>query len=191
MSMTDDIVWNATLMLTASCVMNLCASGQIESMLAALPVVAACNGSAFANAQYCIYARSDEDVLHKKEAVNIQSLVEKRLLQSVSADGQVLETAAKIAALGVIDDGETIPCAIALRYGWMLVSDDPYALDLFTLHLPEIICVSTIDIFKYWVETCCPTTQVIKKAVRSMYKRALYKPSVCHQWYPWWNMWKG
>jgi hypothetical protein len=189
--MTDNLVWKASVMLTASSVMNLYASGQIESMLATLPVVAACEESVFANEQYCIYAGPDEEVIQKKDAVDIWPLVEKNLLHLVAANGQVLETAARIAALGMIDDGETIPCAIALQYDWMLVTDDPYALDLFMVHLPGITCVSTIDIVKYWVETCWPTTQVIKKAVGSMDKRALYKPSVSHRWYPWWNMWNG
>ncbi len=189
--MTDDIIWREALVLTASCVMTLYASGQIESLLASLPVVCVCDERVSSDEKYCTYAGPDEDVTQKKEAINIQPLVEKGFLQIVSADCHVLKSAAKIASMGMIDDGETVPCALALQHDSILVTDYPYTIDLLTLQVSEIAYISTIDIFKYWVDTLYPTTQVIKNAVRRMGKRALYMPSVSHRWYSWWNIWKG
>lgn len=181
--MTDDIVWKETLILTSSCLRNLYASGHIESLLASLPSIAVCDGSISVDEKYYIYAELDGDILQKKEAINIQPLIDKKLLRIVSTDYPVMQMAAYIASLGVIDDGETIPCAIALRYDWMLVTDDSYTIDLLTQYMPQITYLTTIDIFKYWADICCHTTEVIEHAIRIMHKRALYTPSVKHRWY--------
>jgi hypothetical protein len=176
------------IILDACCIINLYASGYMQSILMSIPKkvsVAAFVRDVEANK---IYSGPDEDAMRETELINLQPFVEKKLLQMVSPENEAEEnTVVNFSSAAAIDSGEAITAAIAMHRQWSLATDDRVATAFFTRKVPKLHLISTLDILKYWADTTCPSLTAMKVTLKNIQNRARYRPHYKHHLYRWWE----
>jgi predicted nucleic acid-binding protein len=121
------------LILDACCVINLFASRRLAEILAVLgrPIAVAAH-VANEEALY-IYGGPPDNVRHIKEQIELKPLIEANLLTVASIAGeQEQETLVSLAT--VMDDGEAMTAALAIRRGWSIATDDGRAINYLQAH---------------------------------------------------------
>ncbi len=185
-----DIFWaHDCIILDASCIISLYASGQMEDILRSIRKSVAVAAYVLNKEALWIYGGPDEDVKQAKEKIELQPFVDSGLLQIVTLDSEV-ETETYVNLAIEIDDGEAVTGAIAMHRGWGIGIDDKKARSLFQREGAHLQLVYTLELVKYWADIMDPSSETISRAVTRIQKRAAYEPGSKHPLYSWWMKYK-
>ena len=172
------------LLLDASCLLNLYATGRIMEVAASLPWQLAVVD--YVMEQEALYVRTIGASGEQEETVpvDLSPLVEEGLLlvMRLEAPG---EEASLVELAAVVDDGEAVTGAIALNRGYSVAIDDRKARRVLGEKAPGMRLVSTLELMRRWAESV--TIEEVGRALRAMQHRARYVPGQQDPLYAWWH----
>ena len=175
---------HGTLLLDASCLLNLYATGRLLEVAQALPWQLAVVD--YVLEQEALYVRTVE--LYEGEVetlpVDLSPLIDGGLLvvvrlETASEEAHFVELAASL------DDGEAMTGAIARNRGFAVAIDDRKARRVLGEWAPGVRLVSTLELVQQWGASV-PIDDV-SRALRSMRHGARYVPGPRDPLYEWWR----
>ena len=174
--------------LDACVIINLYASGFMQSILESIPKPVSISAYVYEMEAHRIYTGPDEDVSQETESINLELIVERELLHVVPLEnGSEAAAAVSFSAATRLDTGEAISAAIAVHRSWSLATDDKMAISFLTRKEPQLHVISTPELLKYWVNVTRPDITVTSLVVENIRKRARYEPHRDHFLYEWWK----
>jgi len=186
--MSDGLFPREGVILDACVIINLYASGYMQSILESIPKPISIAAYVYEMETQRIYTGPDEDVARETELINLQSFVNRKLLHIVPLeDGREAIAAVGFSAATRLDTGEAISAAIAVHRSWSLATDDKMAISFFTRKVPQLHLISTPELLKHWVDVTRPYITATNSAVANIRKRARYEPHHDHSLYRWWR----
>lgn len=169
--------------LDACVLINLLASGEIESILRA-----AAQDSLICSAveSESIYLRTD-DPNAPLEPIDLRPLIGSGLITVCHIEGDE-EAELYVDYASALDDGEAMSLAIALSRGLVLATDERKARRLFleVTADPQRL-TSTSELFRLWADAESVAPERLKAALLHVEKRARYQPSGNDINYRWWS----
>jgi hypothetical protein len=185
--LTTEVVFTQDcIILDACCIINLYASGEMESILKAISKSVAVAAYVRDHEALRILSGVDGAVTQRFEQIDLQPLIDCGLLVVVSPESEA-ENIAFVNFAVVLDDGEAITGAIALHRNWSIGSDDRKAISFFNQHAPHLQMISTPELVKYWVDIAHPPLETIRLALQKIRLKAKYEPHLRHKLYLWWQ----
>lgn len=180
-----------TLIIDASCLINLYASNQLANILQSIPKNVAVAAYVADRETLFVYGELNEKGERTKEQIALQPLINIGLLHIVDLDSEdEVETLATFSAL-IADRGEAITGAIALHRNWAIIVDDKKARRLFQQNASHLQLIYTLELVKHWVELDSPTIDVITATLQNIRRRATYTPRRQEPLYDWWHQHNG
>ncbi len=173
------------IILDTYCLASMYASGLMETILTSLPVQIA-----IASDVQDKEIRRMRIVVDEDASMNLQALAIKRLVVMVHLEDNLEQiTAVNLAALskGKLGNGDAISAAIAVHRHWSFGTDDKDTLRLLQRNQPDLHIVSVLDLLKYWADTTQAQFSTVHNALKTIRKRASYKPHSDHHLYRWWQ----
>jgi predicted nucleic acid-binding protein len=173
------------IILDASCLLNLCASGKLREIAATLP-------QPFVVAEYVVHQevlyirrRASEQEPERRESINIGSLGAAGLIQVLRLNSEP-EATAFVDLASEMDDGEAMTCALALHRRYTVATDDRKARRVLSGHAPHVPIISTIAIVKQWTELAGVSRAELKATLLHIWSGANYYPGEREPLYAWW-----
>lgn len=181
--MTD--VTLAPIILDASCVLNLYASGRFKEIAESLPEPLVVSDYVVEReALFIAYKESEQDEEQKK-TVDLSSLVSAGLIKVISIYGEKeQETFVDLAT--ELDDGEAVTVSLAEHRGFCVATDDRKALKVIS-ERALIHATSTLELVKRWAEVCNVPRKEIKTVLALIWEGASYYPGERDPLYSWWR----
>ena len=173
------------LLLDASCLLNLYATGRMRD-------IAASTGYQFEVADYVlryeafyVLQTNLEGAAEERVPVDLDSLIGDGLLHVVELEGEdVLSSFVQLASL--VDDGEAATGALALHRDCSVAIDDRKARRVMGEVMPGVALVSTLELMQLWAEEASTSASELQEALRAMQIRASYVPGRRDPLYGWW-----
>ncbi|MBW2624427.1 MAG: hypothetical protein JRD68_16075 [Deltaproteobacteria bacterium] len=184
--MSDLVFDHDCIILDACCVINLCASYQMESILESIPAQVVISDYVKDREVLVILTGPDDNVFEERESVDLDPFVDKGLI-SIAALDEEEEANTFLNFASQLDDGEAITGAIAVHRDWAIATDDKKATKLFTREAPKIQVISTPEIVKHWADSHNPSSETIRAAIKNIHLRGRYFPDKQHPLYNWWQ----
>ena len=172
--MSKRLSFREGLILDARCMLNLYASGHIETILESIPVPVAITETVQREA-LCIFSGPKDNVMRMTEDIDVQLLLAGRLLLLISPNEDMQAEAANLAHESLIDDGEAITVISAVHYKWSLGTDYLQSIETLVRKVALMHTVSTLDIINHWISVTHPPLEIIKTALWNIEARAGYK----------------
>ena len=172
------------LLLDASCLLNLYATGRIMEIAASLPWQLAVVD--YVMEQEVLYVRTIGASGEQEETVpvDLSPLLDEGLLLVMRLEVPG-EEASLVELAAVVDDGEAVTGAIALNRGYSVAIDDRKARRVLGEKAPGMRLVSTLELMRQWAESV--TIEEVGRALRAMQHRARYIPGQQDPLYAWWH----
>ena len=173
------------LVLDASCLLNLYATGRLRE-------IALAAGMQLEVAEYVlenevIYTWQTDATGTREEAVpvDLTPLVSEGLIRVVRMEHPD-DQAAFVALAAAVDDGEAATAALAARRGCSIATDDRKARRVFGELMPDVPMVSTLDLLKLWADESQVPGDTLREAMDTMRQGASYVPSSREPLFEWW-----
>lgn len=171
------------LLLDASCLLNLYATGRLRDIALAINWrLGVVRYVVDAEALFVRSANADGEV-QEVVPVDLTPLMCEGLIGTFDLEGSI-EQADFVVLASMIDDGEAITGAVALSRGFAVGIDDRKARRVLSEQSPDIVLVSTLEILQEWSETV-PRTEM-RPALLAMSSAANYVPGQRDPLYDWW-----
>ena len=174
------------LLLDASCLLNLYATGFLQEIANTLPYQ-------FAVADYVL----EQEALHtwlpepdesreKRAPVDLSPLVRKGLMHVMHLEH--LEEELTFLDLAVsVDDGEAMTGALAFHRGCSMATDDRKARRVLGEQFPAVSLVSTLELLNLWAQDESVSIVELQAAMTRMRAGASYVPGYRDPLYGWWQ----
>ena len=174
------------LLLDASCLLNLYATGRLREIASALPYQLGVADYVLEREALYTWAPDPAGTGERKEPVDVSSLVHEGLIHVLRLEHSEEEvTFVDLAAL--IDDGEAVTGALAFHRGCSVATDDRKARRLLEEHVPTVPLVSTLELLKLWAEEASIPDTELQAAMMSMKSWASYIPGARDPLHAWWQ----
>ncbi len=174
------------LILDANCVIGIYATRRMSEVLATIPRTVTIATYVFEKETQSIYGPLDEHGQRTKEPINLQPLVDAKLLRIVTIQSEAeAEIVVNLAGL-IGDQGESITGAIAFHRDWAIGIDDRKARRLFAQYASHLQLIYTLDLVKYWFEINSPSLEDVASTLVNIRNGARYLPHRQHPLYEWW-----
>jgi predicted nucleic acid-binding protein len=173
------------IILDASCLLNLYASGKLREITATLPQPFVVAEYAVQQEALYIRRRALEEEPEGREPVDIGSLVAAGLIQVITLNSEA-EATTFIDLASEMDDGEAMTCALAMHRRCDVATDDRKARRVLSGHAPHIPIISTLAILKQWAEIAGITKAELKATLLNIWSGANYYPGEREPLYAWW-----
>ena len=172
------------LLLDASCLLNLYATGLMGEIAAAIPW--RLGVTEYVLEQEVQYVRTFDEPGNQEGTVKVDlsSLIDDGLLW-IMRPQNLLEQAAFVDLAALIDDGEAMTGAIALCRGYSVAIDDRKARRVLRERAPEVTLVSTLEVMHRW--SASAPIQELQRALQAMRRGASYIPGNRDPLYTWWR----
>jgi predicted nucleic acid-binding protein len=173
------------ILLDASCLLNLYASGKLREIAQTLPQPLAV--AEFVVQQEALYIRlgESEQGMDEREPVDIAPLVSMGLIQIMAISGET-EATTFIDFAREMDDGEAITCALAIHRACDVATDDRKARRVLAERAPQVPSISTLALVKQWSELAGVAKEELKSVLLSIWAGANYYPGERDPLYRWW-----
>ena len=173
------------ILLDASCLLNLYATGRLRDIALDLPY--RLGVAEYVREREALYvwrrgSTGDED---KRVPVDLTSLVDEGAIQVVRPE-RPEEEAAFVDLAAVVDDGEAVTIALALHRGYSVATDDRKARRILAELAQSIPLFSTLELLKAWAERASVSNSELRQAMLAIQSDASYIPSVRDPLYEWW-----
>ncbi len=172
--------------LDASTVINLYATGRMTEIIRSLP--ARCAVSSFVKEKEALFVQEPSDEIEDRQRTPIElgSLIAAGLLEVCSHNSpSIANNIIVLADAGIRGMGETISAAIALDEGWGIVLDDRSATKKLLARFPRIQTLTTFHLIKYWADQESINKVVISEVLKNIRVRANYDIARDHPLYAW------
>jgi len=166
----------------ASTLLNLFATGDIESILRSMPAQKfVCSVAA----NEVLYLRHEE-ADHAPELISIDPLIEQGVLtlarpESAEEEALFVQFAAKI------DDGEAMTLALCVSRGYALATDDRKARRIAASIAEPIPVLATSELLFHWVQSNTISQDRIREVLGAVELRARFRPWPEYPLRDWWN----
>jgi len=172
--MTDNVI-------DACCMINLCATGELEAWLQALGGQWHVPKAVQSESLYLRIEQTDGTVA--REAISIESAIRANVLGLCEPVGKeemqlYLELAASL------DDGEAMALAIAKSRQWLLATDDRKAMSF--AKKMNVGVITTPELVKHWSEQTSASRDAIRKVLLRIQDRARFFPNDRSPLQSWW-----
>ena len=178
--------WSDTgvLLLDASCLLNLYATGRIIEIAAVLPWQLAVTD--YVMEHEALYVRTIGASGEQEETVpvDLSPLIDEGLLLVMWLETPS-EQAGFVELAAVLDDGEAVTGAIAINRGHSVGIDDRKARRILGEKAPGMRLISTLDLIRWWAQSV--TVQEVGPVLRAMEHGARYVPGQQDPLYAWWH----
>lgn len=174
-----------TLILDATCVINLYASGHIEEILGTIPRTVTVAAYVYSKEALWVYGN-----LHRqgqREPIMLQPLIDSGLIKVVTIETEAEAETLAVLSMKIRGQGEASTGAIAINRNWAIATDDGKARRLFQGMAGHLQLIYTLELLTHWVDVSNPPVAVINKALQSIRHRAAYAPQQNHPLYEWWR----
>ena len=176
----------ATLILDASTLLNLYATGRLREVAGSGPY-------RFAVAEYVlneealfVWELGPEDVEPQRVPLDLSWLIEDGLLEVLRLDTSE-EMATFVDFAISIDDGEAITAALALHRDCALATDDRKARRVIAERAPTVQLVSTLDLLSDWATVAQVPAAELRSTMEAMRSGASYVPGRGNPRFNWWH----
>ena len=172
------------LLLDASCLLNLYATGRLRDI--ALAINWRLGVARYVLDAEALFIRNTnaDGVFQGVASVDLTPLICEGLIGVFDLEGP-LEQAGFVMLASMIDDGEAITGSVATNRGFAVGIDDRKARRVLSEQSPDIVLVSTLEIMQEWA-TAVPETE-LRDALLSMSSAANYVPGRRDPLYDWWR----
>ncbi len=174
-----------SILLDASCLLNLYASGKLREIAQTLPQPLAVAEYVMQQEALYIRRRRSERDPEEHEQVDIGPLVSGGLIQIMRINSEA-EATTFIDLAREMDDGEAITCALALHRRWNVATDDRKARRVLVERVSQVPIVSTLAIVKQWAEHAGIAKDEIRAVLLNIWAGANYYPGDRDPLYGWW-----
>ena len=172
------------LLLDASCLLNLYATGRMIEIAAALPWQLAVVDYVLEHEALYVRAIGAYEEQGETVPVDLSPLVDDGLLLVVRLENPS-EEASFVEMAATLDDGEAITGAIALNRGYSVAIDDRKARRVLGEKAPEVRLVSTLELVQHW--STAVTNEEVILVLRAMQYGAHYIPGQRYPLFDWWR----
>ena len=173
-----------TLLLDATCLLNLYATGRFRDIAVALPYQLGVAEYMLEVEALYVWLPDPTGTSEEPEPVDLSSLGDEGLMQAMSLASPDEEgTFVELAAL--VDDGEAITGALAVHRQCSLATDDRKACRVFAERLPTVPLLSTLQLLKLWAEAALVSEAELRVAMDGMRLGASYV--LGNRLHPWWQ----
>ena len=175
----------APIVLDASCLLNLYASGRLKEIAESLPEpLVVCDYVIEQEALFVIRKESEQDEEQKK-SVDLSPFVSTGLIKVISMNSEdEKETFVDLAT--ELDDGEAITIALAEHRGCLVATDDRKALRIIS-ERAATRATSTLELVKRWAELRKVARMEIKSVLTLIRTGASYYPGERDPLFSWWR----
>src|SRR5436305_2606259 len=90
-----------------------------------------------------------------------------------------------------LDDGEASVCALALSQGGGVATDDLKVLRVLRQEAPEVLTLQTPELLHEWAHLSAASAPVIAGVLRSIERRARFRPRRNAPRFEWWSSFQG
>jgi predicted nucleic acid-binding protein len=174
------------LILDASCLLNLYASGRLREIAQASPQRLVVVDYVIQQEALYIRRRSAVQDQEERESVDIAPLISAGLLQVITINCEA-EAATFVDLAGEMDDGEALTCALAIHRQYDAATDDRKAQRILFTRAPQVVIRSTLAIVRQWAELTGITKTELRAVLVNIRFGAHYYPGVRDPYYEWWN----
>ncbi|MBI2919095.1 MAG: hypothetical protein HYY01_14055 [Chloroflexi bacterium] len=174
------------LLLDASCLLNLYATGRFRD-------IAAAQSRRLGVAEYVVeqealyvWCPGPGEAREERVPVDLSPLIAEGLVLVLRLEHQEEEaTFVDLAAL--VDDGEAITVALALHRGCAVATDDRKARRVIVERVPSVPLASTLELLKRWADEASISHSDLRAAMLAMQAGASYAPGERDPLYGWWQ----
>lgn len=178
---------HSCIILDACCVMNLYASGKMEEILTSVAEMITVAVYVVNVEALTVYAESKKTASGRKEIIDLQPFIEKGVLVIVDFESDEEKSAFVEFTAQRLDDGEATTMAIAVNRNWAVATDDRRAKRIIQTQYNSIQVVSTPEIIKHWQESERPETDILRKTIMDIERKANFLLGNRHPHYTWWE----
>ena len=176
---------SASLILDASCLLNLYATERFGEILASLREQVGVADYVLEEEALFIRREASADGQDDQFLVDLSPFVSEGLVEVMRLESPNEETTfVTLAAL--IDDGEAVTAALALHRGCSVATDDRKARRVLAEQAPTVPLVTTLDLVSQWEETMSVPLGELRTALERMRSGASYVPGPRDPRYGWW-----
>ena len=174
------------LILDASCLLNLYATGRLRDIALALSYQLVVAGYVMQEEALYVRVPGPEGLFDERGSVNLCPLVEEGLIMVAHLkEPDEIITFVDFAAL--VDDGEAVTGALALHRGYSLATDDRRARRILRERAPTVSQVSTLELLKEWSDKRAVPVVELQVAMNLMQRSASFLPGERESLYWWWR----
>ena len=175
-----------SLLLDASCLLNLYATGRLREIAVALPYKLAVADYVLEREALYTWLPDPAGTRERREPVDLSLLVSEGLMQVMYLEHPEEQlTFIDLAAL--VDDGEAVICALAFHRGCSVATDDRKARRVFEEQIRTVPLVSTLELIKLWAQEGSISDIDLRAAMMSMKSGASYVSGDRDPLYWWWR----
>jgi len=174
------------IILDASCLLNLYASGRLRDIAQTSPQPFAVVDYVIQREALYIRRRSPDHDQEEREPVNVEPLVAAGLIQVMNVTNES-EATAFVDLASEMDDGEAITCALAMHRQCDVATDDRKAQRILSARAPQVLVISTLAIAKQWAELGGIVKAELGAVLRNIRFGANYYPGERDPLYEWWS----
>ena len=171
------------LLLDASCLLNLYATGRIADIAAALPWQLAVVDYVLEHETLYIRATGGYEESGATVPVDLSPLIEAGLLLVLGLE-EPGEQAHFVELAADLDDGEAMTGAMAINRSFAVAIDDRKARRVLGEKAPELRLLSTLELLHLW--SAAVPDEEVGRALRAMRHGARYAPGQRDRLYSWW-----
>lgn len=169
--------------LDASCIISLYASGKMEGVLRAVSHSVAVAAYVAIEEALWVYTNTAAG----RERIKLQPFVEAGLLKIVDVETeQEAESVVSLTAQR-LDRGEAITGAIALHREWTLVTDDRKARAVIGQRAQHLQLLFTLELVKHWSDLNAIRPNDLSVTLQNVRRLGFYTPHKQHPLYQWWH----
>ena len=173
------------LILDASTLLNLYATGRLQEIAASAPYRFAAAEYVLEEEALFIWEQGVGDPAPQPVNLDLNPLIEDGLLEVLALDTDE-EVATYVDFAISIDDGEAITAALALHRDCAVATDDRKARRVITDRMPSARLVSTLDLLSEWAEAAQLSTSELQRVMGAMKSGASYVPGRRDPHFEWW-----
>ena len=175
-----------SLLLDASCLLNLYATGRLREIAVLLPYQLGVADHVVEKEVLYITRTGPAAAEDAREPVDLSSLLEDGLIQLMCLEHPA-EEATFVDLAAHLDDGEAKTGALAFHRDCSVATDDRKARRVLGQLNPPVQLVSTLQLLKLWAEEVPVSKEELRAAMADMQSGASYFPGARDPLYQWWQ----
>lgn len=175
-----------SLILDASCLLNIYATGRLRDIALAQPYRLGVADYVLEREALYVWHSSSGERREKRVPVDLTPLIEDSIIDVWRLQNEEEETTF-VNLASMVDDGEAITAAIAVHRGFAVATDDRKARRILVKHAPNVLLVSTLELLRQWAEETSVAQSDLQTAMVAMRSGANYVPGERDPHYEWWQ----
>ena len=172
------------IVLDASCLLNLYATGRMHDIAQAVPYRLAV--TEYVATQEALYVWRMTDETEERVRVDLTPLIAEDLIEVIDFENQEEQTTF-VDFAAQVDDGEAVTCALALHRGFAVATDDRKARRVFVESGGNVALFSTSELMKAWADEVSIPDSELQDALRAIQAGASFIPSRRDPLHDWWR----